>query len=176
MKNIFFFLLSICLFISCAGNQIKQQVPFGEARIFAAQNTNLFNATRDYLFERSYEVIKTNMNTGEIETDFKPGAGWGNVGLLDDVDRTIIIRMPRGNGFTVGDGSTSSGIMEQRARIIAKIVKIDKNSTKLVINILCEGRDMESGWHQIDDDTRKSRIMYNQFFKNILAKVNRGIK
>ncbi len=88
MKNISLFLLSICLFISCTGNRIKQQTQFNEARIIAAQYTNLFYATRDYLFERGYEVIKTNMNTGEIETDFKPGAGWSDTGFLSDYDQT----------------------------------------------------------------------------------------
>ena len=43
-------------------------------RTIESKYSNLFYATRDFLLERGYEVIKTNFDTGEIETDYKPGA------------------------------------------------------------------------------------------------------
>jgi len=70
----------------------------------------------------------------------------------------------------------SSEIIERRARIIAKVIKLDESSSKLNINMLCEVRDFETGWQFIPGDTRESRIIYDQFFKGIIARAKRKSK
>jgi len=83
MQRSFFPFFIFYLLISCAGHQKKELTQFGEVRTIEYQYEILFKATRDHLKERGYQVTKANIKTGEIETDYRPGAGWKNTSNID---------------------------------------------------------------------------------------------
>jgi hypothetical protein len=166
-------LLSIFLLLDCTSSLKKDNTEYGEVRTIEAPFTNLFYAARDFLQENGYPIIKSSFDMGELETDHKPGAGWSDKNKMKVTDPNLSVRSTRGT-FRLPDRNTSSGTLEQRARVIAKIVKIDEVVTSLTISILCEVRDLESGWQYITDDTRESRIMYDRIFKGIIKKTNIG--
>ena len=143
MKRALFLSLSIYLFISCAGTGQKGLTLYGEVRVIEAQYTRLFNATRDYLIERGYNVSKINFDNGDIETEYRNGSGWSYAGF-------------RGT--------------DRQAKIIAKVVAIDSVKSKLTLDIYCEVYEMSAGWQMIPGDNREARVMYDRFFEGITAK------
>jgi hypothetical protein len=143
MKRMFLFLVSVYLIFSCAGSSQKGLTLYGEKRIIESDFTRLFNATRDYLLERGYKIIKTNFETGEIETEYRNGSGWTYAGF--------------------------SGT-DRRAKVKAKVVKNDETNSTLTIDIYSEVRSLEAGWQMVPGDTRDARIMYDRFFEGISAK------
>jgi len=143
MKRTFLFLVSIYLIFSCAGSSQKGLTLYGEKRMIEADYTRVYNSTRDYLLERGYKIIKTNFETGEIETEYRNGSGWTYAGY-------------RGT--------------DRRAKVKAKVIENeDKNST-LTIDIYSEVRSLDAGWQMVPGDNREARIMYDRFFEGITAK------
>jgi len=71
MKKTVIFLFIGYLFLSCAGKQKQGQISYGKGRVVEAPYERLFRATRDYFDERGYHVIRTDYETGIIETDFR---------------------------------------------------------------------------------------------------------
>lgn len=169
MKKALYLFTGFSVLISCAGLQPRQITSLGEVRIIEAKYMNLFTATKEFLQERGYEVIKTNSENGEIETDYKHGVGWSAPEYKN---------------------------AEQRARFSAKVIKMDENHSKLSLEILSQVRELgaerinyqleiwrnpsyeipKSDWQKITGGNREARIMYDQFFKGIVEKVNRIVK
>lgn len=165
MQKSFCFFISLLFVLSCAGHQQKFSLS-GEERIIAVQYDYLFAATKEYVLERGYEIVRADKKSGEIETDYKPGAGWSYKTFKN---------------------------AEKRARIRAKVTKVDSNHTKLALEIISQVRELagervnyiiekymnpsyeipNSDWQPITGDNRGARLMYNGFFKGIIAKAKK---
>ncbi|MFH1942667.1 MAG: hypothetical protein ABIL68_11260 [bacterium] len=146
MKHATKLFLCILLFTYCASTGTREFTQFGESRIINSGYIKVFQATTDYLIEGGYKFTKTDMKTGEIETDYKLGVGWGS--------------------------TRASG--EKRAKIRAKVIQVDENQTRLVLEIFSEARQPPSVWHEAPMDASETVLakrMYNRFFEFISRNV-----
>ncbi len=141
MKNLFIFIASTLLLFYCASTGMHQDSTYGQTRIIAAKYDQIFKATLDYLPERGYKIKKANLETGDIETEYQAGAGLAQ-------------------GFT-GD---------KRAQVKVKVIKIDENQTKLILEIFSEVRDPRSGWQFEAPEYNAARVIYDRYFEAIIAR------
>ena len=141
MKNLVLSIASILLLFYCANTGMQQDSVYGQSRVIDAKYDQILQATVDYLPERGYKIKKVNTETGDIETEYQSGAGLGP-------------------GFT-GD---------KRAQVKAKVIKIDENQTKLILEIFSEIRDPQSGWQYVAPDYNTARVIYDRFFEAIIAR------
>lgn len=141
MKNLFILISSTLLLLYCAGTGTQQDSIYGQSRIIQAKYDQIIQATVDYLPERGYKIKKVNPTTGDIETEYQAGAGLGP-------------------GFT-GD---------KRAQVKAKVIKIDENQTKLILEIFSEIRDPQSGWQFVAPEYNAARVIYDRYFEAIIAR------
>lgn len=145
-----FALVLVIGLINCAGTGSRGLTSYGEERIIEVGYEKLCRATSDYLSERGFPILQIDFKTGIIKTDYRNNVGWAPPGL-------------RG---------------EKRAKIDAKVIKIDENSTRLVLEIFSEVRDETaySTWELVDNNTREARMFYERFFESIAAKAQGRIR
>lgn len=153
MRKVIVSILALVLavgLINCAGTGGRGLTSYGEERIIEVGYERLCRATADYLSERGFPILNVDFKTGVIKTDYRHSVGWAPPGL-------------RG---------------EKRAKVDAKIVKIDENATRLVLEIFSEVRDETeyTSWQLVDGNTRDSRIFYERFFDAIAAKAQGRIR
>jgi hypothetical protein len=141
MKNLFMLLVAISISFYCATTGTQEDSLYGQSRIIQAEYDRIIKATVDYLSERGYNVKKVEMEKGEIETDYQPGVGFGT-------------------GFT-GD---------KRAKVKAKVTRIDEGQSKLLLELFSEVRDPQSGWQLVTPDYYTARTVYDRFFEVITAR------
>ena len=141
MKNLFILLVVISISCYCATTGTQEDSLYGQSRIINAGYDRTIKATVDYLSERGYNVKKVNMEKGDIETDYQPGVGFGT-------------------GFT-GD---------KRAKVKAKVTRIDDGQSKLVLELFSEERDPQRGWQFVTPDYNTARTVYDRFFEAITAR------
>jgi len=141
MKNLVLSIASMLLLFNCANTGMQQDSIYGQSRIIDAKYDQILKATVDYLSERGYKIKKVNTETGDIETEYQSGAGVGS-------------------GFT-GD---------KRAQVKAKLIEIDENQTKLILEIFSEIREPQSGWQYVTPDYNTARVIYDRFFEAIIAR------
>ncbi|HEX9972818.1 MAG TPA: hypothetical protein VGD14_12165 [bacterium] len=141
MKNLVILIASILLLSYCANTGMQQDSVYGQSRIITARYDQILQATVDYLPERGYKIKKVNPETGDIETEYQTGAGLGT-------------------GFT-GD---------KRAQVKVKVIRIDENQTKLILEIFSEIRDPQSGWQFVAPEYNVGRVIYDRFFEAIIAR------
>jgi hypothetical protein len=141
MKNSFILLVAISISCYCATTGTQEDSLYGQSRIIKAGYDRIIKATVDYLSERGYNVKKVEMEKGDIETDYQPGVGFGT-------------------GFT-GD---------KRAKVKAKVTRIDEGQSKLVLELFSEERDPQRGWQFVTPDYYTARTVYDRFFEAITAR------
>lgn len=149
MKRTFLLLLSIYLLISCAGTQQGGLTLYGQTRTVEAQFTQVFNSSREYLQSRGYKLTKIDFESGDIETEYRNGSGWTYAGF-------------RGT--------------DRRAKVMAKVTKVDSVNSKLLLDIYCEVYDLSGGWQMVPSDNRDARIMYDRFFEGIFSKAQGRVR
>ncbi|HDL19543.1 MAG TPA: hypothetical protein ENH29_10845 [Bacteroidetes bacterium] len=173
MKNLLFFLTGLFLFLSCAGTRQQQPAVEGEERTVAAPLPKMFSAAKEYLQDRGYVVLKANAETGDIETDYKPGAGWSDKSLENANLNTKV------SGYwerlRYEGRPESAKHPEKRARIKVKALQIDETHTRLILYIFSEVKDFSSGWQLLAGDNREARLLYDRFFREIFKKAKERI-
>jgi hypothetical protein len=155
------------LLLSCTSSLKKGQVQYGELRTIEAPFNEIYIATRDFLLENGFPIIKSNYDIGEIETGYKSGAGWGSDRAFENLDWELVSRDTR------QEERLRSKSGEKRARVKIKIAEINENKSSFKIVIYSEIRDSESGWQLISNEYREAKLMYNRFFRNISQKAKR---
>jgi len=141
VKNLSILIVAVFICCYCASTRTQEDSVYGQSRIIQAKYDQILQATVDYLPERGYQIKKANPETGEIVTEYQAGAGIGP-------------------GFT-GD---------KRAQVKAKVIKIDENQTKLILEIFSEIRDPQSGWQFVAPEYNTARVIYDRFFEAIIAR------
>ncbi|MCA9741677.1 MAG: hypothetical protein H6695_15020 [Deferribacteres bacterium] len=136
----------VLLAAGCAGTGM--QVTENKKRSIAADYDSTFEAVQGYIQERGFSIMKADKVKGQIESQYREGAGWAE-------------------GFT-GD---------KRAKVIARVTKVDEGTTDVVVNLISEVRDQYSGWQSVEMDVSKEQIYYSRFMEGIVARAEgRSIK
>jgi hypothetical protein len=144
MKKLVVSILALVLvigFISCAGTGGRGLTSYGEERVYEVGYEKLCRSTAEYLANRGYPILQTDFEAGIIKTDYRLGVGWAPPGV-------------RG---------------EKRARVDAKLFKVDETATRLVLEIFSEVKDDDvyTTWQLVDGNTRDSRVFYKRYFEAI---------
>ena len=117
-------------------------------RTISADYNSTMQAVESYIKERGFSIMKMDPAKGQIESHYREGMGWAE-------------------GFT-GD---------KRAKVIARVSKVDENTTNVVVNLISEVRDQYSGWQSVEMDVSKEQIYYTRFLEGIVARAEgRSIK
>ena len=148
------------IFIHCAGSGMRGLTLYGQYRVMTADYDLVFYATRDYISELGYTFKKMDRETGEIETDYRLGAG---------------LPPGREEAAETGVATTTESRMafgtEKRARFKAKVEKLDEVQVKLILELMTEIKDLNGSWQMITGDSRTARFTYDKYFENIEGRV-----
>ncbi|HDL19057.1 MAG TPA: hypothetical protein ENH29_08380 [Bacteroidetes bacterium] len=128
--------------LACAGTGGHESTGYGQAKVIDVPFTKLVRATADYLSNRGYRVIISDLDNGIIKTDYRSGAGWAQRG--------------------------SRG--ERRAKVEAKIERIDDTHSKLTLEIYAEVRELNTPWELVDGGSRDALVIYGRFFDGITTR------
>jgi uncharacterized lipoprotein len=170
MKKIILVFSCFLLLLSCTSSLKKGQIQYGEVRTIEAPFNEVYIATRDFLLENGFPIIKSNYDTGELETDYKPGAGWTDRENENAAEKTKIEDRSSLH-YRFRDRARTN--VQKRARVKIKVAEINKNRSSFKIVIFSEIRDSESGWQLISNEYREAKLMYDRFFRNISQKAKR---
>ncbi|MFQ5630497.1 MAG: hypothetical protein ACE5I1_17125 [bacterium] len=147
MKRVILLLVLGILVMGCAGSS-NMATTENRMRTIAVDYQDMFKATEDYIKERGFRILKMDEAKGVIESHYREGVGWGE-------------------GFT-GD---------KRAKVIAKVKKIDASKTQVVVELISEVRDQYSGWQPVEMTVGQEQIYYTRFLEGICARAEgRSIK
>ena len=129
-------IFALLFLIGCAGSTMAPtQYRY---RVFTASYENTFESTVDYFEERGFKIKKANLSTGDIETEFREGAGWANRSMA-----------------------------EKRAMVKAKVFNVSDQETKLTITIISEERSEMTGWFQVEMNVGNEQLYYKRYFESI---------
>lgn len=147
MRRFILFIALTTLAIGCASTGTNTTTQ-NRMRTIPVDFMHTFKATESYIQERGFTIMKTDEAKGLIESHFREGAGWGE-------------------GFT-GD---------KRAKVIAKLKKVDESNTQVVLELISEVRDSYSGWQPVEMNVGREQIYYTRFLEGIVARAEgRSIK
>ena len=161
MRTFMMILISCCMafvILQCAGSGLKGLTPYGQFRVVEAGYDKVYEATKNYIFELGYRITKDDAQTGEIETDYRLGAGLNPPREASDEGRASVTSESR--SFTG----------EKRARFKAKVERVDELHTKLTLELLTEIREVNGPWELITGDIRSARYTYDRYFEQITAR------
>lgn len=141
MKKGYLFYVSVLLLLIGCAGSSMTPTQY-RYRVWQNSYENIFESTVDYLEERGFPIKKAELATGTIETDFREGAGWATSSLAD-----------------------------RRAKVNAKVVKMNDTESKLTLTIISEQRSEMTGWFQVEMDVSREQIYYKNFFEGILNRI-----
>ena len=129
-------IFTLLVLIGCAGSSMTTSKY--RSRVFTASYENTFESTVDYFQERGFQINKANLSSGDIETDYREGAGWATRSMTN-----------------------------RRAKVTGKVIQVSDQETKLTLTIISEERSQMSGWFQVEMDVRKEQFYYKRYFESI---------
>lgn len=165
MKRAWIFMICgglILMLLACASTGgSKGMTTYGQFRILDIDYVRVFSATQDYLVSNlGLLIIKADMETGDIETDYRM-----NFGLKPDASTEISDDM--------NDSSTELGPRarfrgERRGKVKAKVSKLEDGRTKLILEVFTEYRNVNSSeWKLITGYHWTERFTYDRYFDYI---------
>lgn len=154
MKKITILLLCFTLsfiIIQCASTGTKGFSAFGRKEIIEASFDDVFRAAQEYFSTNGFPVIKADKETGDIETEYKLGAGIAGQRQWREAQDLS------GSGFTG----------EKRAKFKARVTVVDSTQTELILELWSELRERSGTWQVIEGDSRSARFTYDRYFASI---------
>jgi hypothetical protein len=161
MRTFKIVLMGLCaafVMFQCAGSGVKGLTPYGQFRVIEAEYNKVYDATKNYIFELGYRINKDDKQAGDIETEYRLGAGLNPPREETDEGRASVTSESR--AFTG----------EKRARFRAKVERVDDLHTKLTLELLTEIREINGPWELITGDIRSARYTYDRYFEQIIAR------
>ena len=161
MRTFTIILIGCCMafvMLQCAGSGLKGLTAYGQFRVVEAGYDKVYDATKNYIYELGYRINKDDKQTGEIETDYRLGAGLNPPREATDEGRASV----------TSESRTFTG--EKRARFKVKVEKVDETHTKLTLEFLTEIREINGPWQLITGDIRSARYTYDRYFEQITAR------
>ncbi len=157
MKKFNITLMCIAVFfilIQCASTGVQGFSAYGRKQVVEASFRDVFRAAQEYFSSNGFPVIKAEKETGDIETDYKLGAGIAGQRKWRDAQ-------------DMGDGRGFTG--EKRAKFKARVTTVDSTHTELIIEMWSELRERSGSWEVVEGDSRSARYTYDRYFSSIIG-------